>query len=108
MSKRPDLYDEKEAQERFEAALRGGLKTPHKPLKDKPKKKTKKRKSTKRTPAPRYLISAVMIAAIPNRQEATFTLMMIVVDRRGFILKALQATPAQPCGLRLAPSDNGE
>lgn len=26
-------YDEKEAQERFEAALRGALKTPHEPLK---------------------------------------------------------------------------
>jgi hypothetical protein len=40
-----DLYSEKEAQARFEAALRGGLKTPHKPLKDKPKvKKAKKSK----------------------------------------------------------------
>jgi hypothetical protein len=38
-------YNEKEAQERFEAALRAGLKTPHKPLKDKPK--VKKRKSKK-------------------------------------------------------------
>ena len=32
MSKEPDKYDDKEAQERFEAALRGGLKTPAKPL----------------------------------------------------------------------------
>ena len=32
-------YTEKEAQERFEAALRGGLKMPHKPLKEKPKAK---------------------------------------------------------------------
>jgi hypothetical protein len=35
--KNDDQYTEKEAQDRFEAALRGGLKTPHKPLKDKPK-----------------------------------------------------------------------
>jgi hypothetical protein len=33
----PDKYDEKEAQARFEAALRGALKTPAKPLKNKPK-----------------------------------------------------------------------
>lgn len=32
-------FSEKEAQERFEAALRGALKTPHEPLKEKPKKK---------------------------------------------------------------------
>ena len=42
-------YDEKEAQARFEAALRGALKTPHKPLKEKPaakkSKKAKKKKS---------------------------------------------------------------
>jgi hypothetical protein len=46
MSKPPDQYDEKEAQARFEAALRSGLKTPPKPLKDKPKK-AKPRKSQK-------------------------------------------------------------
>jgi hypothetical protein len=41
-------YSDKEAQARFEAALKGGLNTPHKPLKDKPKvKKTKKRKPQK-------------------------------------------------------------
>jgi hypothetical protein len=34
-----DEYSEKEAQERFEATLRGGLKTPHKPLKEKPTKR---------------------------------------------------------------------
>jgi hypothetical protein len=40
MAKAPDdQYSEKEAQERFEAALRSGLKTPHTPLKDKPKKR---------------------------------------------------------------------
>jgi hypothetical protein len=42
-------YDEKEAQERFEAALRGALKAPHKPLKakaavKKPKAKKKPKK----------------------------------------------------------------
>jgi len=35
-------YEEKEAQERFEAALRGALKTPHEPLKKKPKVKKAK------------------------------------------------------------------
>ncbi|WP_187435140.1 hypothetical protein [Bradyrhizobium cytisi] len=48
MAKEPEKYEEKEAQERFEAALRGALKTPHEPLKEKPKvKKAKKRKATK-------------------------------------------------------------
>ncbi|WP_445215572.1 hypothetical protein ACKWRH_24245 [Bradyrhizobium sp. Pa8] len=37
-------FDEKEAQERFEAALRGALKTPHEPLKEKPKVKKAKKK----------------------------------------------------------------
>ena len=49
-----DEYDEKEAQERFEAALRGGLKMPHKPLKEKPKakavKKAKKKPQSKGHP----------------------------------------------------------
>jgi hypothetical protein len=37
---KPDQeYSAKEAQARFEAALRAGLKTPHKPLKEKPKVK---------------------------------------------------------------------
>ena len=46
MTKRKDNeeYDEKEAQERFEAALRAGLKTPHKPLKERPKDKQVKKK----------------------------------------------------------------
>ena len=40
-----DEFSEKEAQARFETALKGGLSAPHKPLKDKPKvKKTKKEK----------------------------------------------------------------
>jgi hypothetical protein len=49
MSKKTDdQFSEKEAQARFEAALRGGLKTPHKPLKEKPKvKKTKPKKKPK-------------------------------------------------------------
>jgi hypothetical protein len=42
MAKAPEeKYDEKEAQERFEAALRGALKTPPKPLKEKPRAKKK-------------------------------------------------------------------
>jgi hypothetical protein len=36
-----DNFSEKEAQERFEAALKGALKTSPKPLKDKPKVKKK-------------------------------------------------------------------
>jgi len=31
-----DSYDTKKSQERFEAALKGALMTPHKPLKEKP------------------------------------------------------------------------
>jgi hypothetical protein len=46
MAKKPtEEFDEKEAQARFEAALRAGLKTAPKPLKNKPKvKKTKAKK----------------------------------------------------------------
>jgi hypothetical protein len=47
MAKSPnaDEYDEKEARARFEAALKGAMNAPHKPLKDKPKKaKPKKAK----------------------------------------------------------------
>jgi hypothetical protein len=40
-------YSDKEAQERFEAALKGALKTPHKPLKP-PKAAVKKSKSEKK------------------------------------------------------------
>jgi hypothetical protein len=36
-----ETYAEKETAARFEAALRGALLTPHKPLKDKPKAKKK-------------------------------------------------------------------
>ena len=37
MSKDPEKYHDKEAQARFEAALRGDRSTPHNPPKDKPK-----------------------------------------------------------------------
>ena len=41
-----DEYSEREAQKRFEAALKGAMNTPHKPLKEKPKvKKTAKKKA---------------------------------------------------------------
>ena len=43
-----DKYGPKEAQERFEAALRGGLNTPAKPLKDKPKVKRAKKPNKSR------------------------------------------------------------
>jgi len=39
-----DKFDQEEAQARFEAALRGALKAPHKPLKEKPKAKKRKTK----------------------------------------------------------------
>jgi hypothetical protein len=49
MAKIPNDYSEKEAQARFEAALRAGLSTPHKPLKEKPKfKKVKAKKAVKK------------------------------------------------------------
>jgi hypothetical protein len=48
VSKDDKKYGEKEAQARFEAALRGALNTPHTPLKEKPKaKKAKKTKKDK-------------------------------------------------------------
>jgi hypothetical protein len=34
-----DQFSEKEAKARFEAALKGAMNTPHKPLKEKPKAK---------------------------------------------------------------------
>jgi hypothetical protein len=47
-----DKYSEKEAQQRFEAALKGALKTPATPLKDKPKvKKASKKTGGKRKSA---------------------------------------------------------
>jgi hypothetical protein len=47
MDKDSDEYSEKEAQARFEAALKGGLNTSPKPLKDKPKVKKNAKKSPK-------------------------------------------------------------
>jgi hypothetical protein len=49
-TKSNDQYTEREAQKRFEAALKSALNTPHKPLKDKPrvKKVTKKAKKAPR------------------------------------------------------------
>jgi hypothetical protein len=44
-----DEYNEKEAAARFEAALRGALKTSPKPLKDKPKMKKARKKKKKAT-----------------------------------------------------------
>jgi hypothetical protein len=41
-------FSEKEAQARFEAALRGGLNTSPKPLKEKPKVKKAVKKSSKK------------------------------------------------------------
>jgi hypothetical protein len=41
-SKDTEKFSEKEAQARFEAALRGALKTPPKPLKEKPKARDEK------------------------------------------------------------------
>ena len=52
MAKAPDEFSEKEAQARFEAALRGALKTPPKPLKEKPKvKKAKPKKKPASDPS---------------------------------------------------------
>jgi hypothetical protein len=48
MDKTPEEYSEKESQERFEAALRGALKTPHEPLKEKPKKRVPKKAMPKK------------------------------------------------------------
>ncbi len=54
MSKRPpdDRYSEAEAQRRFLDALKGGLNTPAKPLKDKPtaRKKIRKKRAKNTTP----------------------------------------------------------
>jgi hypothetical protein len=44
--KKTDEFDPRDAQARFEAALKSAMTTPHKPLKEKPKvaKKTKPKK----------------------------------------------------------------
>jgi hypothetical protein len=47
-----DKYSEKEAKARFEAALKGAMNTPHKPLKEKPKAgKVKKKPAGKQKSA---------------------------------------------------------
>jgi hypothetical protein len=44
--KSEDQFDEVEARRRFDAALKGAMNTPHKPLKEKPKvRKVAKKKS---------------------------------------------------------------
>jgi hypothetical protein len=48
MAKDPESYSEKEAKVRFEAALKGALKTPHKPLKEKPKDKVRSVKAKRK------------------------------------------------------------
>jgi hypothetical protein len=49
--KNEDQFSEKEAKERFEAALKSALNTPHKPLKEKPKvKKAAKETKPKKKP----------------------------------------------------------
>jgi hypothetical protein len=52
MAKAPsETYSDKEAKERFEAALKSALNTPHKPLKEKPKvkKAAKKAKNARKS-----------------------------------------------------------
>jgi hypothetical protein len=44
-----DEYSEKETKARFEAALKGDERTPHKPLEDKPKVKRQQRKKQRLT-----------------------------------------------------------
>jgi hypothetical protein len=48
MDDKPDQYDEKESQARFEAALKGAMNTEPKPLKEKPKVRDKERAATKK------------------------------------------------------------
>jgi hypothetical protein len=42
-----EVFSEKEAKARFEAALKGAMNTPHKPLKEKPKVKKAAKKAKK-------------------------------------------------------------
>jgi hypothetical protein len=58
MAKKPDeQFSEKKAQQRFEAALRGALKAPHKPLKESPRRRRPRPQSralkVKKTPPKR-------------------------------------------------------
>ena len=47
MQSKDSDYSEKETKARFEAALKGAMHTPHKPLKEKPKAKKAAAKKTK-------------------------------------------------------------
>jgi hypothetical protein len=47
-TKSDDEFSEKEAKARFEAALKGAMNAPHKPLKDKPKVKRAAKKKAKK------------------------------------------------------------
>jgi len=47
MAKDPDKYSDKEAKQRFDAMLKGALKSPPKPLKDIPKTVAAKRQTLK-------------------------------------------------------------
>jgi hypothetical protein len=49
MHDKNDEYSEKEATARFEAALKGAMNTPHKPLTKKPKTKKAAKKAKKAT-----------------------------------------------------------
>jgi hypothetical protein len=45
-----EQFSEKEAKARFEAALKGAMNTPHKPLKEKPKVRAAKKTKPKKKP----------------------------------------------------------
>ena len=47
IQKTEDQFSEKEAKARFEAALKGAMNAPHKPLKEKPRAKKKKKVAKK-------------------------------------------------------------
>jgi hypothetical protein len=46
--KKTDEFDPRDAQARFEAALKSAMTTPHKPLKEKPKAKKAAKKAKKK------------------------------------------------------------
>lgn len=48
MDPKDDHYSDKEAKQRFEAALKSAMNTPHKPLKEKPKVKKAVKKAKKK------------------------------------------------------------
>ncbi len=51
MAKDPEKFSDKETKQRFDAMLKGALKSPPKPLKDIPKTATAKRRALKTKPA---------------------------------------------------------